>query len=140
MDPSSALLVEHYEGSAAGFSAQQLTEDSLAGVILVLTMERAHRDPVIELAPTLLHKTFTLVEFARLAQLAPSLLKIPQPTGLAEWIRAVALARQRLSFDGGVQDDVADPYGQTQEKFLAMAQRVEPLLNQIAVASVGSRA
>jgi protein-tyrosine phosphatase len=34
---------------------------------LVLTMTKAHRDAVLELAPRQLHKTFTLIEAARLA-------------------------------------------------------------------------
>jgi protein-tyrosine phosphatase len=43
-----------------------LTPKIASGADLVLTMTRAHRDAVLEIAPNCLHRTFTLSEAARI--------------------------------------------------------------------------
>ncbi|MEO1995110.1 MAG: low molecular weight phosphatase family protein, partial [Planctomycetaceae bacterium] len=53
-------------GDASNFAARQLTAKIASGADLVVTMTKAHRDAVLELAPNKLHKTFTLIEAARL--------------------------------------------------------------------------
>lgn len=62
-----ALVLERLGADASNFSARQLTSKIASEADLVLTMTRAHRDSVLELAPHLLRRTFTLLEAARLA-------------------------------------------------------------------------
>jgi protein-tyrosine phosphatase len=78
MHPESAQELIALGGDPSGFTARQLTAKVMNGVDLVLTMTRQHRDVVLEQAPRLLHRTFTLTEAARLvtefgAQDVPSL-------------------------------------------------------------------
>jgi protein-tyrosine phosphatase len=91
---------------------------ALADVSLVLTLERTHRAAVLDLAPVLLHRTFTLVEFARIAEAAPTVAlhregagrpEVPERAGrgLAELVRAVRTAR--LPAAAPSSDDVLDP-------------------------------
>ncbi|MGV0646401.1 low molecular weight phosphatase family protein [Mycolicibacterium sp. XJ2546] len=93
-----ALVLEKLGGDSANFAARQLTSRIASDADLVLTMTRAHRDAVLELAPRQLNKTFTLSGAARLvsdfnarnvpdlAALRPQfrtsdLLDIPDPIG-----------------------------------------------------------
>ena len=62
MNPDSASVLEELGGDATGFAARQLTKRILADADLVVAMERRHRDAVLELSPTHLHRTFTLHE------------------------------------------------------------------------------
>jgi protein-tyrosine phosphatase len=66
VQPNAALVLEKLGGDASGFAARQLTSRIASDADLVLTMTRAHRDAVLELAPHRLHRTFTLREAARL--------------------------------------------------------------------------
>jgi protein-tyrosine phosphatase len=68
MFPRSAEAVVRRGGDPAGFSSTPLTSEVLAGRGLVLTMERGHRAAVLDLAPALLRRTFTLREFERLVR------------------------------------------------------------------------
>ena len=62
-----ALVLEKLGGDASDFAARQLTSRIASDADLILTMTRAHRDTVLELAPRQLHRTFTLSEAALLA-------------------------------------------------------------------------
>lgn len=64
---TAALVLQSLGGDASDFAARQLTPRVAAGADLVLTMTAAHRDAVLERTPTLLHRTFTMSEAARLA-------------------------------------------------------------------------
>ncbi len=111
MHPDSALVLEGYGGDPAGFVAQQLIEDMAIDADLTLTMTRAHRRRVLELAPRALSRTFTLREAADLVELLADV-DVPGD-GLAE--RARALVREmngaRPRRQAGPGDDVRDPIG-----------------------------
>ena len=76
MQPMSADIVRTFGGNPEGFAARQLTPKILRGVDLVLTMTSGHRGEVLQLDASLLKRTFTIREFARmldvLDQRAPS--------------------------------------------------------------------
>lgn len=59
-------VLERLGGDATDFSARQLTARIAASADLIVTMTRAHRDSVLELAPRKLHRTFMLGEVAQL--------------------------------------------------------------------------
>ncbi|OIH95803.1 MULTISPECIES: hypothetical protein [unclassified Curtobacterium] len=66
--PRSAEAAQRHGADLEGFASTPLTAGLLAGTDLVLTMERAHRAAVLDLAPSLLRRTFTLREFGRLVR------------------------------------------------------------------------
>ena len=66
MQPISADIVRTFGGDPDNFAARQLTPKILRGVDLVLTMTTAHRGEVLQLDASLLKRTFTIREFARM--------------------------------------------------------------------------
>ncbi|SBS75849.1 Protein tyrosine phosphatase (modular protein) [uncultured Mycobacterium sp.] len=110
-----AVVLEKLGGSAADFSARQLTPRIASDADLVLTMTRAHRNAVLERAPRQLHRTFTLLEAAHLvAQFDPQNL-----ADLAA-LRGHVPAREVL--------DISDPIGQQSQVFVAVGSQIADLL------------
>ena len=104
MHPDAAVVLEKLGGTASNFSARQLTSRIASDADLVLTMTRAHRDAVLELAPHRLHRTFTLSEAARLVSECNA--------------RNVAdLAALRPQLAAHELSDIPDPIGQDAEYF-----------------------
>lgn len=66
MQPPSAEMVRVFGGNPHDFAARQLTGKILRGVDLVLTMTSGHRGEVLQLDASLLKRTFTIREFARM--------------------------------------------------------------------------
>ncbi|MFD5276317.1 low molecular weight phosphatase family protein [Pseudarthrobacter sp. NPDC058362] len=66
MQPISVDIVRTFGGSPDHFAARQLTPKILRGVDLVLTMTSGHRGEVLQLDASLLKRTFTIREFARM--------------------------------------------------------------------------
>ena len=66
MQPPSAEIAETFGGSADGFAARQLTPEILRETDIVLAMASSHRGEVLQLDASLLKRTFTIREFARL--------------------------------------------------------------------------
>jgi protein-tyrosine phosphatase len=113
-----ALVLEKLGGESANFAARQLTSRIASEADLVLTMTRAHRDTVLELAPRQLHRTFTLCEAARLA---------------SEYnARNVAdLAALRPHLVTRELPDIADPIGHSAEFFATVGSQIADLLPSI---------
>jgi protein-tyrosine phosphatase len=68
MQPLSGDIVRTYGGNPDGFVSRQLTSKILRGVDLVLTMTSGHRGEVLQLDASLLKRTFTIREFARMLE------------------------------------------------------------------------
>ncbi len=68
IQPLSAEIITAYGGNALHFAARQLTPGILRDTDLVLTMSTAHRGEVLKLDPSLLKRTFTIREFARMLE------------------------------------------------------------------------
>lgn len=66
VQPLSADIIHTFGGTAEGFAARQLTGKILRQVDVVLTMTSAHRGEVLQLDASLLKRTFTIREFARM--------------------------------------------------------------------------
>lgn len=66
IQPPSAEIVRTFGGNPENFAARQLTSRILRGVDLVLTMTSGHRGEVLQLDASLLKRTFTIREFARM--------------------------------------------------------------------------
>jgi protein-tyrosine phosphatase len=113
-----ALVLEQLGGDASNFAARHLTSRIASDADLVLTMTRAHRDTVLELAPHKLHKTFTLSEAAQLASKCH-----------ARNVADLAALRPELGAEELV--DIPDPIGQSAEFFSAIGSQLASLLPPI---------
>lgn len=115
---NAALVLEKLGGDVSDFAARQLTSKIASGADLVLTMTKAHREIVLELAPHQLHRTFTLSEAAMLA---------------SKWgARSVAdLAALRPQLSARELLDIPDPIGQSAEHFAMVGSQIADLLPPI---------
>ena len=106
--PRSAAAAAHHGVDLGGIVSTPLTARLLDRADLVLTMERTHRAAVLDLAPALLRRTFTLREFERLVR--PLL---DQDAVDEHFWQAFPrlVARSRLTTAPAVpdDDDIADP-------------------------------
>ena len=116
--PDAALVLKKLGGDASNFAARQLTPRIASDADLVLTMTRAHRDKVLELAPHRLHRTFTLSEAARLAS-------VHNARNVAD------LAALRPQLAAHKLTDIADPIGQGAEHFAMVGSQIADLLPPI---------
>lgn len=110
-----ARTLEALGGDSANFAARRLTQKVAGPADLVLVMTRAHRTSVLEVAPHKLHRTFTLVEAARL------ITKFG-----AQQIDALANLRSHVAADESL--DIPDPIGQSPEVFAAVGRQIAELL------------
>lgn len=107
-----------------GFAARQVTESMLRSADLVLPLTRSHRSRVVEIAPAVVRRTFTLRELARLAAaVGPAVLPPGTPAvRLAALVPLAAAQRGRASVDPA-DDDVVDPWGGDERRYdLSFAQ------------------
>lgn len=111
-----ARVLEELGGDVSNFAARQLSPRIASDADLVLTMTKAHRDTVLELAPRQLHRTFTLAEAARLAS-----------DYNAESVQDLAALRAQ------VHDvpDIPDPIGRDPEFFAAIGTQIAGALSPI---------
>nr|WP_308214681.1 low molecular weight phosphatase family protein [Mycolicibacterium bacteremicum] len=116
--PHADKVLRDLGGDPDGFVARQLTGKIAAGADLVLTMSRAHRDAVLELAPQRLNRTFTLAEASRLVTEMD-----------AQSVRDLALLRPHLSADETL--DIPDPIGQSPDVFASVGRQIAELLPPI---------
>lgn len=113
--------------AAAAHLARQVTPDVLRGTDLVLVMAREHTRPVLQLAPRLLKRVFTLREFARLLQhlsTDPELDRAVPAERAERWAWLVQQAprlRQRVPVREAERNDVVDPYRQEDAVLQQMA-------------------
>jgi protein-tyrosine phosphatase len=113
-----ALVLEKLGGEVSNFAARQLTPRIASDADLVLTMTRAHRDTVLEMAPHRLRSTFTLIEAARLASECNA--------------RSVAdLAELRPHLGAHEALDIPDPIGQGAGFFAMVGSQIAGLLPPI---------
>jgi protein-tyrosine phosphatase len=118
MHPDAAVVLEKLGGEASNFAARQLTPRIASDADLVLTMTRAHRDAVLELAPHRLHRTFTLSEAARVISECNA--------------RSVAaLAAHRTQLAAHELSDIPDPIGQDAKYFSMIGSQIADLLPPI---------
>ena len=136
MHPHSALVLQGFGGEPGNFRARQVTADMANSADLILTMTRAHRGEVLEVAPRALSRTYSLREAAAILDLTDE--RIDLPLGApAERGRALvqALAAGRSRRRSGADDDVPDPIGLPlevhQEVGEVIAATLLPLLHRL---------
>ncbi|OKH74707.1 protein tyrosine phosphatase [Mycobacterium sp. SWH-M1] len=122
---SAAQVLRQFGGDPSGFTARQLTTRIAGEADLILTMTTAHRDRTLELAPTMLNRTFTLAEASGIVQ------KLE--------VRSVAdFARQRPFLAGSDMPDIDDPIGQERHVFAEVGRRIAELLWPVLAACARS--
>jgi protein-tyrosine phosphatase len=159
MQPISADIVRTFGGDPEGFAARQLTPRILRGVDLVLTMTSGHRGEVLQLDASLLKRTFTIREFARmldvLAQRAsgtdaqraavessPGALpggdasdgdaRLAANAALWRGLPARAAGVRHLSLPADAADnDIVDPYRRAPEVYREMEDQLAPAIVSI---------
>ena len=91
------------------FRSRQLTSGVIGAADLILTATADHRRQVAELVPSAVRRTFTLLQFARLATVMPP----ADPTDLVAYLDAhVPFARSQAGpGNSPTGDDIADPVG-----------------------------
>lgn len=143
IQPPMAKLLAAREVDASDFAARQLTEDHLVGADLVLTATREHRATVVEAAPAVLRRTFTVREFARLAeQVDPEVIEASAvaPVGPAERLAAlVPLAGSRRAMVDVELDDIIDPFRQSDEVYAESFDQLLQAVRTIAQIALGVR-
>ena len=148
IQPPSADIVRTFGGNAEGFAARQLTSKILRGVDLVLTMTSGHRGEVLQLDASLLKRTFTIREFARMldvlddrAAAAPEATEEAAHDGgdrlaanAAFWrglpARAAAVRHLSLPADSS-ENDIIDPYRRGLEVYHQMEDELAPAIVSI---------
>jgi len=149
MQPISADIVRTYGGTPDGFAARQLTPKILRGVDLVLTMTSGHRGEVLQLDASLLKRTFTIREFARMLDVlnqraAAGSQETPQETASDDDARLAANATlwrglparaagvRHLSLPADPSDnDIVDPYRRAPEVYREMEDQLAPAIVSI---------
>lgn len=122
-----AMLTE--EGfDPSGAAASQLTAETIEHSDLVLTMTREQRSAVVRLVPSAVHRTFTLLEFTRLARWrldgGDGTANGLATAKLAE-VMAAARASRGLLPAVGKADDIPDPRRNSRRAYRLMIQQIE---------------
>ncbi|MHA6967277.1 arsenate reductase/protein-tyrosine-phosphatase family protein [Glutamicibacter bergerei] len=123
---------------AAAHQAQQLSLEMLKESDLILAMDRGHRREIVEILPRASRHTFTLREFARLAdQVSNEAIAMRSGRSPLELLRAavesVAQLRGTLPLlDDPFQEDVVDPYGKDQATYKLSVGQLLPAANASA--------
>ena len=146
MQPISADIVRTYGGNPDGFAARQLTPAILRGVDLVLTMTSGHRGEVLQLDASLLKRTFTIREFARMLDVMDQR-EVPASgdstaddddgwlaAHTARWrglpARAAGVRHLSLPADPA-ENDIVDPYRRPPEVYRQMEDQLAPAIVSI---------
>jgi protein-tyrosine phosphatase len=141
MHPDSALVLRGFGAEPGDFQARQLQPAHTATADLVLTMTRAHRRAVLELAPRMLSRTFTLLEAADLLSRLPTD-ESSQAGDFLERADALVqkLAAARSQRPGSAADDVPDPIGRPVDEHQlagdAIVGALLPVLSRFAALAV----
>ncbi|MDQ0674080.1 protein-tyrosine phosphatase [Pseudarthrobacter siccitolerans] len=147
IQPISADIIRTFGGDPEQFAARQLTPKILRGVDLVLTMTSGHRGEVLQLDASLLKRTFTIREFARmldvLDQRAEAGVTAPEETyddgdplaaNRTFWrglpARAAAVRHLSLPADSA-ENDIIDPYRRAPEVYRQMEDELAPAIVSI---------
>lgn len=118
MNPTAAAILHKLGGDSSNFAARRLNRKIALDADLIITMERVHRDTVLELAPRLLRKTFTLSEVHELyVQFG------------AKRVNELADARPLLAAKDA--PDIPDPIGMSVTQHEAVGSQIAAYLSQV---------
>ncbi|WP_183407625.1 low molecular weight phosphatase family protein [Nocardioides marmoriginsengisoli] len=122
MSRYAAAELTGFGGDPTGFAARQLTPAMTEGADLLLTATRDLRSQVLAESPGALRRTFTVLEFAHLVELAEG----STPGAVVTWAGA------HRSAAAGVEQDVPDPFRRGPEAHAAAAHAIHGAVERIA--------
>jgi len=115
------------------FRSRQLSSAMVQDATLILTATRRHRSVVVTMEPAAVRRTFTMLEFARLARLVdPTIGSIASERRrrLTDQIQELAKSR-RAPLDPS-SDNVEDPYGRSEKQYRICYREVADAVDVIA--------
>jgi protein-tyrosine phosphatase len=130
IDAQVAEFVKAYNGDPEGFHARQLEARLLENQDLILALTREHRAQIVQMSPSLLRRTFTLREFARLITTAGGDPSLDGPNRWRAVLPKVVRARSIHPTDP-LEDDVVDPYRRPAEVYEQMVRELVPATNTL---------
>ena len=149
MQPISADIVRTFGGDPENFVARQLSPKILRGVDLVLTMTSGHRGEVLQLDASLLKRTFTIREFARMLDVLDARAEasadgppVAEEYDDGGWLganaafwrglpaRAAGVRHLALPADAA-ENDIVDPYRRAPEVYRQMEDEMAPAIVSI---------
>ena len=132
IQPPSADIIRTYGGTPEDFAARLLTLKILKESDLVLAMTAKHRGAVMQMDASLLKRTFTIREFARMLEVleqrdAPSAV-VGFPAFWRELPARAASVRHLALAPDAADNDVVDPYRRGQELYNQMEDELAPAI------------
>ncbi len=140
IQPLSADIVRMYGGTDQAFAARQLTAKILRDTDIVLTMTSKHRGEVLQLDASLLKRTFTIREFARMLEAleerdaaAPVAAEPSEKASDAGTLwrglsaRLASVRHLALAADSA-DNEVVDPYKRAPEVYRQMEDELAPAI------------
>lgn len=142
MDVMPARISARLGGDPSRARGQQLTTAIVGASDLLLTMTRAQRDDLVSRHPNAVHRSFTLVEFARLLGATGGSSGDPAARAVAQAAVAPATAarlhslvtaagRNRPNVRLTDDDDIADPIGRSEEVHEAVGEQISMATSRI---------
>ncbi|YCH07651.1 low molecular weight phosphatase family protein [Arthrobacter sp. alpha11c] len=132
IQPLSAKMISTFRGSPDNFAARQLNQKILRETDLVLAMTSRHRGEVLQLDASLLKRTFTIREFARMLAVLETRGDVVPEGGILEFWRALparAASVRHLALPTDPADnDVIDPYRRAEEVYHQMEDELAPAI------------
>ncbi|MCT1477809.1 low molecular weight phosphatase family protein [Microbacterium sp. p3-SID336] len=123
---------------ATAHQARYLVEPYLADADLVLTMAREHRSHAVKMMPSILRRTFTVREFARLAAtLSDADARAAAEAAGSSPAERFAAVLRALNDQRGLtaappeDDDVVDPYRRSRDTYALSASQLTPALAEV---------
>lgn len=139
IDPQMAALLP-MDGS--DFAARRLSARAVRDADLAIGLSREHRSRMVALYPGALRYAFTLRELARILRSPQFLGQSAEGTpgrALAELIPSMAAARTRVRAVDSVDDDIVDPYRQSDDAFRAAFAQIGDAVDAVAAAVGANR-
>ncbi len=144
MEQSASLVLQGLGGDPEGFKARQLVSEDIETADMVFTMTRRQRGVVLQMAPRMMSRTFTLKEAAALLRTADPA-SVPHEADLEARGKQLAGRLTQLRAVRPVQrdhqrDDISDPIGGDRQQFQrvgdAIASSLLPVLAALSANGV----
>jgi protein-tyrosine phosphatase len=131
IDTQVAELIHLLGGKSTDFEARQLKKETIEGKDLILGLTREHRSSVVDLAPSLVSKTFTLREFVRALTTLQGDTTLSGPRRWREIVPKAVRSRKANPLSPEA-DDVVDPHKRPNHIYQQMTRELVPAAKAIA--------
>lgn len=140
MPPQAQQLAVSLGATPAPHTARQLSEEQILGADLVLAMSREHRREIVTLVPKASRYTVTIREFARLSAGLDAwdlldIAALPEKQvskRLGALVELIASRRGQVDPpDSPDDDDIVDPYKQSDERYALTGSQLGPALDEV---------